>query len=1339
MRASRFAGFASALMLFSISLAASSQSVVTWSGGIAIEAEAPTANTPRGGQAWIFTNTVAGFSGSGYMQALPDTGAVVTANWTTESPELSFTTTLAAVTYYAWVRAYPTGGTDDSVHIGINGQTNAGGGTVWTNYNAWQWTNRTASGGIATLVVTAAGPQTVNLWMREDGARIDRLALSTNPDFKPRKGNAWHNPTGTEPGVGFMRAPMFEIYSNTAVAIFNGNQFQGSGEVGNQLQTGSAIFYKHATGTTWTTLPMSFHSTSGNNIYYSGQIPPNTFRAGDVVQYYLRIPYSDYLPTFLCRSGTVSVSVEDETFARANPHSYTVQAPTRVGFASPDDWRDQNFYFIFTDRFNDGDPANNNANPQSGFNPSNSRRIHGGDFRGIRDKLDYIKALGATALWITPIPQNVGNSGYHGYGADNFHSLQPNWGTTNDLVELVDAAHARGIYVCLDIVLNHQGTRIDSANSAWSSSFSLSGYAPRWTTGATYPPPFNQLTNFHNNGHIQNFVDPDQVLGELSGLDDLRTETLYVRTNLVNIYKHWITAADFDGFRLDTVKHADVGVWQHFNSEIRSFAGAIGKTNFFQFGEVYDGSDAKCGYYTGTKAGGAFANDAVVDFPMYFKVNDVFATAAGNTKQIEDRYNAISGNYDSYAEYRLVTFIDNHDRPRFMSAAGNNTNRLALALSWLYSARGIPCLYYGTEQNFNGSGDPNNREDMFDGQFEQGPSLGDNFNMTQGSFQHVARLNNLRRLYPSLRRGTHINRWNNPSGPGLFAYARRLGDEEVFVVFNTASASQTLPNRPTLYTAGTVMVNLLNTGETLTVVSGTDGMPPISVPAGGLKMFLPADRVLPLDPVVTFQSPAHYATNVVATAPVTLTFSKPMDTNATQAAFSVQPPVGGSFTWSTNRTQLTFTPSPGFAGSTAIVIRVGTNAMDNVTGNRFHAAFETRFHTAPASYTDAVPPVIYVQAPADGAWLSNTVVLSGTAADNVAVQRVEWRINGDEWAGAGGTTSWTASIDSRNFLNGSHQLAVRAFDSSGNASTVALLGVRFFNVPGAYDVRISAGGATAATNCDNSVWLADQPYTPGGFGYAGGTNGFIAAPISNVCAQAQILYHRERYSTTASTFDYLFDCPEGRYEITLLQAENWVTGMSQRVFDLYIEGQRTLTNFDIFAAAGGMHAPLAQTFTNEVSDSRLELHFIPWVDNARVAAIRVHKVGDVDTDHDGLPDWWMRGWFDHPTGQDADLSQAHQDADGDGFSNAEEFVALTSPSDPDDYPVILRVEADPDPTVIVPSAAGRVYSLEWKADPAGTAAWMTVGEAWPGSGLPLPIPDTNAPPHGAYRVRISVP
>src|SRR5882762_8803068 len=134
-----------------------------------------------------------------------------------------------------------------------------------------------------------------------------------------------------------------------------------------------------------------------------------------------------------------------------------------AAFPSPGDWRDENIYQIFTDRFNDGDPSNNNAESGRGspYAPADSRGIHGGDFKGIQQKLDYIKSLGATAIWISPIVLNVRGE-FHGYDARNFYKVDPHWGTMADLQHLVQAAHARGILVIDDIVVNHGGNLIDS-------------------------------------------------------------------------------------------------------------------------------------------------------------------------------------------------------------------------------------------------------------------------------------------------------------------------------------------------------------------------------------------------------------------------------------------------------------------------------------------------------------------------------------------------------------------------------------------------------------------------------------------------------------------------------------------------------------------------------------------------------------------------------------------------------------------------------------------------------------------------------------------------------------
>jgi glycosidase len=232
-----------------------------------------------------------------------------------------------------------------------------------------------------------------------------------------------------------------------------------------------------------------------------------------------------------------------------------------ASFPSPQDWRDENIYFIFTDRFNDGEPTNNTAEVARGVSylPSSSNGgIHGGDLKGVEKKLDYIKALGATAIWITPIPLNAAGSAYHGYGAQDFNTLAPHLGTMADLSNMVNAAHARNIKVILDIVCNHGGDLIYSTDSGYSAyKAPPNGYNITYrNSNNQYAPPFNTnsvapllSSMFHTNGHIGSYVNPEQIYGELAELDDFRTETVYVRTNMVNVFSNWIVRADLDGFR----------------------------------------------------------------------------------------------------------------------------------------------------------------------------------------------------------------------------------------------------------------------------------------------------------------------------------------------------------------------------------------------------------------------------------------------------------------------------------------------------------------------------------------------------------------------------------------------------------------------------------------------------------------------------------------------------------------------------------------------------------------------------------------------------------------------
>jgi hypothetical protein len=427
-----------------------------------------------------------------------------------------------------------------------------------------------------------------------------------------------------------------------------------------------------------------------------------------------------------------------------------------------------------------------------------------------------------------------------------------------------------------------------------------------------------------------------------------------------------------------------------------------------------------------------------------------------------------------------------------------------------------------------------------------------------------------------------------------------------------------------------------------------------------VKIFVALSDWKPLDPVIVSNSPAHEATSVPTSSPIVLQFNRAMDTNSVQAAFSTTPVLSGAFAWSVGRDTMTFTPASGLPALTNIIVRVTNSAVDAVYTNAMYAPYQMQFHTASMG-ADATPPTVSIVGPTNGAFVSGSVLVSGTAADNVAVQKVEVQFDGGAWVTATGTTSWSFALNSSNFLNGSHVFNARATDTSGNPSSIASANVRFINVPGSYLQRISGGNSNDVVDCNGNTWVKDKAYVLANFGYLTGTNGYLGTSITGICAQAQSLYQRERYSTSGGGALYQFDCPEGVYEITMLEAETYWNASGKRVFNAFIQGQQVLTNFDIYAAAGGMNLPVTLVFTNPVVNSRLQVLFAPVVDNARISGLQARKIADVYSDSDGIPDWWRLAYFERTTGSPVDNSRGSDDADGDGVSNLTEFLNGTDP------------------------------------------------------------------------------
>lgn len=327
-------------------------------------------------------------------------------------------------------------------------------------------------------------------------------------------------------------------------------------------------------------------------------------------------------------------------------------------------WKSRNIYFALTDRIA------RSADDTGGDACSNLGNYCGGTFQGLEGKLDYISGMGFDAIWITPIVTNS-DGGYHGYWALDLYGINPNYGTADDLKSLVSAAHDKGFYVMVDVVANHMG----NANIP-----------------DDKPEPMNQESSYHADCDIDYSNQTSVEFCRISGLPDVDTEDPAIQTLYQDWVKYLISEYEFDGVRIDTVKHVNKEFWP-------PFAEAAG---VYTIGEVFDGGVDYVAGYAGLMSG-------LLNYPIYYPMN-AFYQQTGSSQDMVDTHNAISSAFPDPAA--LGTFLDNHDNPRWLNAK-NDLSLLKNALAYVILTRGVPIVYYGTEQAYGGGADPANREDLW--------------------------------------------------------------------------------------------------------------------------------------------------------------------------------------------------------------------------------------------------------------------------------------------------------------------------------------------------------------------------------------------------------------------------------------------------------------------------------------------------------------------------------------------------------------------------------------------------------------------------------------------------
>ncbi|WP_392670004.1 pullulanase-type alpha-1,6-glucosidase [Streptomyces sp. LN785] len=571
----------------------------------------------------------------------------------------------------------------------------------------------------------------------------------------------------------------------------------------------------------------------------------------------------------------------------------------------------EQFYFVMPDRFANGDTSNDRggltgSRLETGYDPTDKGFYQGGDLKGLTSRLDYIKDLGTTAIWLAPIFKNRpvqgtgkdASAGYHGYWITDFTQVDPHFGTNADLSKLIDRAHAKGMKVFFDVITNHTADTVDYTEKTY-------GYKPKGAypyldkdgrpfddskglakvdadsfpytpknTGSKVPSWLDDPTMYHNRGD-STYAGESTTYGDFSGLDDLWTERPEVVSGMEDIYEKWVRDFRIDGFRIDTVKHVDLDFWTQWATALDAYAARHGRDDFFMFGEVYSADTAITSPYV-TRG----RLDATLDFPFQEAARQYASQSAPASKLAAVFGDDYRYTTDKANAYEQVTFLGNHDMGRIGSFLKQDNpkaddaelvRRAELANELMFLSRGNPVVYYGDEQGFTGAGgDKDARQTMFasktadyldDDELGTGRThASDAYDTGHPLYRNIAALSELTRENPALRDGVQTERYAEGS---VYAFSRTDPDHsnEYVVAANNGAEARTVE----LSTASAGMNFRTLYGGSGTIRSGSDKRISVTVPALS-SIVLRAEKPLAAPatkPSITLKAPAVGATGTV--------------------------------------------------------------------------------------------------------------------------------------------------------------------------------------------------------------------------------------------------------------------------------------------------------------------------------------------------------------------------------------------------------------------------------------------------------------------------------------------